>query len=118
MRSGEAALRKVRELCLAFPETSEVVSWGHPNFRAGKRVFASFEWVGGRPSIAVRLERFDVESLLQDRRFFATPYGRGQWVSLWADVPLDWRLIRDLLQRSYRLVALKRMLAALDRSAG
>jgi hypothetical protein len=33
---------------------------------------------------------------------------------MWADGPLDWRLVQRLIQRSYRVVALKRMVAALD----
>jgi hypothetical protein len=32
---------KLRRLCLALPETSERASWGHPNFRAGKRTFVA-----------------------------------------------------------------------------
>jgi len=79
-----------------------------------KKTFVAFEQIKGRPSIAFRLESIDVELLLRCKQFFVTPYGRGQWVSAWADVPLDWRLVNDLLRRSYRLVALKRMIAALD----
>ena len=116
MTKSETALRSFRELCLSFPETSEAGSWGHPNFRAGKRTFAAFEWIKDRPSLAFRLGAEEVDLLLlRGERFFATPYGRGLWVSLWADRPIDWRLVHDLLERSYRLVALKRMSAALDR---
>ena len=111
VRSADRILAKFRALCLSFPETSEIASWGHPNFRAGKRTFATYELVKGRPSFAFRLSEADVEVLLLQDRFFATPYGRGQWVSVWADLPLDWRLITDLLQRSYRSVALKRMIS-------
>ena len=113
--SIDAALERFRKLCLSLPETSEADSWGHPNFRAGKRTFASFEWIKERPSVAFRLGAADVDILLlQDARFFATPYGRGHWISLWADGPLDWPLVEELVERSYRLVALKRMLALLD----
>jgi predicted DNA-binding protein (MmcQ/YjbR family) len=107
-------LKRTRDLCLSLPETTETSSWGHPNFKAGKKVFVAFEQFRGRPSIAFRLESIDVELLLRRKQFFLTPYGRGQWVSVWADQPLDWRLARDLIERSYRLVALKRMIAALD----
>jgi len=108
-------LGRLRKLCLALPETTETDSFGHPNFRAGKRTFAAFEHVHGRPSIAFRLDAADVDALLlSDAGFFATPYGRGQWASLWADGPVDWPLVEDLLERAYRSVALKRMLAALD----
>ena len=65
------------------------------------------------PSIAFRLPPAHVERLLMRRQFFATPYGRGQWVSMWADGVLDWKAVTDLVDRSYRTVAQKRMLAAL-----
>lgn len=107
-------LQRLRQLCLSLPETSERSSWGHPNFRAGRKTFAAFERIKGRPSIAFRLDRANVHRLIRRKPFFATPYGRGLWISVWADVPLDWRAISDLLQRSYRVVALKRMIAALD----
>ena len=107
-------LPKLRALCLALPETTETDSWGHPNFRAGKRTFAAFERIDGRPSIAFRLGPGDVERLLRRRQFFTTPYGRGQWVSMWVDTSLDWDAVADLLRRGYREVALKRMIAALD----
>jgi predicted DNA-binding protein (MmcQ/YjbR family) len=114
----EEVLRHLRTLALAFPETSEASSWGHPNFRAGKRTFATYERVGGRPSIAFRLKVADVNRLARRPRFFATPYGRGLWVSVWADGPLSWRVIADLLARAYRLVALKRMIKALEAGGG
>ena len=108
-------VQKLRALCLAFPEVSESASWGHPNFRAGKRTFATFEIIAGRPSVAFRLDPLDAERLLRQKRFFTTPYGRGQWISMWADGPLDWRLVAELLERSYRAVAINRLILALDR---
>lgn len=113
-RSSARVLERVRELCLSLPETSETSSWGHPNFKAGKKVFVAFEQIKGRPSIAFRLETIDVDLLCRQKQFFLTPYGRGQWASVWVDAPLDWRLVGDLIERSYRIVALKRMIAALD----
>ncbi len=107
-------LQKLRGVCLAFPESSERSSWGHPNFRAGKKTFAAFERIQQRPTIAFRLDRDDVERLLRRKGFFSTPYGRGLWVSVWADTALDWRVVGDLLERSYRVVALQRMIRALE----
>ena len=118
MTSNEQTLKKLRSLCLSLPETSEASSWGHPNFKAGKKMFAAFERVKGRPSMAFRLDPDDVDRLLGRKQFFVTPYGRGQWVSLWADGALDWRAVEDLLDRSYRVVALKRMLTALATRSG
>src|SRR5262249_7166614 len=37
----EQALEQLRSLCLALPEASEVEAWGHPTFRAGKKMFAA-----------------------------------------------------------------------------
>ena len=111
--ASAAALDRLRTLCLAYPEASEAASWGHPNFKAGKKTFVAFEHVKGRASIAFRLPPADVDRLLMRRQFFATPYGRGQWVSLWADGALEWKAVTDLVDRSYRTVAQKRMLAAL-----
>ena len=107
-------LERVRRLCLALPEAREALAWGHPVFKAGTKTFAAIEVVDGRPSVAFRLEPVDVDLLLKRKSFFATPYGRGLWVSAWADGPLDWPLVTGLVERSYRVVALKRMVKALD----
>jgi predicted DNA-binding protein (MmcQ/YjbR family) len=111
------AVQRLRSLALAFPETSETASWGHPNFRAGKRTFAAFEIWQGRPSIAFRVDAATAAGLLRKKNFFATPYGQARWVSVWIDGRVDWRLVAKLLDRSYRMVAIKRMLDALDRRA-
>jgi len=112
--ASDAALIRLRKLCLAFPETSETASFGHPNFRAGKRTFATFERIGGRPTLAIRLGAETAAFLMQHRGAFPSPYGRGQWVSLPADEAVDWKLVERLLERAYRGVALRRMLTALD----
>jgi predicted DNA-binding protein (MmcQ/YjbR family) len=111
---NEVTLARLRSLCLSLPETKETASWGHPNFKAGTKTFVAFERVKGRASIAFRLDPGEVERLLRRKPFFATPYGRGLWASLWADGPIDWGTVEDLVERSYRVVALKRMLSALE----
>lgn len=110
-----ASLKKLRAICLSLPETSEVNSWGHPNFRAGKKTFVTYEWIKNRPAIAFRINPLEMDKFLFDKRFFAAPYGRGQWVSLVVNDELDWQFVRDMVQHSYRVVALKRMIVVLDR---
>ena len=105
---------RVRRLCLALPETAETSSWGHPNFRAGKKTFCTLEIVHGRPSLAFKLSPADVDLLLGRDRFFATPYGRGHWASLWVDGAVNWKLVERLLQRSYRHVATAQMIGSLE----
>lgn len=112
---ADEVLGKLRRLCLALPETTETDSWGHPNFRAGKRTFVAFEWIKGRPSIAFMVGADEADQLLMnDRLFFSTPYGRGKWVSVWSDDAVDWSLVEHLIDKSYRQVALKRMIKKLD----
>jgi len=106
---------RARRLCLALPETVERPSWGHPNFRAGTKTFCVFEIIRDRPSIGFRLAPDDVRRVAESADGFETPYGRRLWASLWVDhTAVDWTLIATLIERSYRLVANKRMLRALD----
>jgi len=58
MASRSGVLQRFRAACLSFPEASERSSWGHPNCRAGKKTFAAFERVKGRPSMAFRLASY------------------------------------------------------------
>jgi len=104
---------RARKRCLAFPETLEKTSWGHPNFRAGKKTFCAFEMIAGRPSIAFRLPAADVKGALRSSRFFETPYGRGRWVSVWVDAA-PWSAFDRLFEGSYRAVATKGMLKQLE----
>ena len=108
-------VQKLRSLCLAFPESSETASWGHPNFRAGKRIFAAFEILKGRPSICFRVDAATADVLLRKKNFFGPPYGQRRWVAMWVDDGrVDWRLVAKLLDHSYRTVAIKRMITALE----
>jgi predicted DNA-binding protein (MmcQ/YjbR family) len=109
---------RLRRLCLALPETRETSSWGHPNFRAGTKIFCAFEVFGGRPSIAFRMTAADAKRFARKKHFFATPYGRGVWVSRWVDVPVDPKLMATLIDRSYRQVASRKLVRLLDSTVG
>lgn len=107
-------LAELRKLSASLPETAEVEAWGHPTFRAGKKIFATFGEHEGAPSIGVKQTRPDQTALVGDGRFFVPPYvGQHGWVGVRVD-EVPWPLVADLVERSYRLVALKRMLRALD----
>jgi predicted DNA-binding protein (MmcQ/YjbR family) len=53
------------------------------------------------------MDHADIERLLRRGQFFITPYGRRQWVSVWADAALDWAFIADLVRRSYRTAVVR-----------
>jgi predicted DNA-binding protein (MmcQ/YjbR family) len=108
-------LARLRKVCLQLPEVRETVKWGHPTFEAGKKIFAVLDRYDGRPCIAFRAPLDRVDELLADERFTEAPYAaRFGWVCLNIEGSIDWAEVERLVQGSYRLVALKRMLAALD----
>ena len=108
-------LARLREICLVLPEVKETVKWGHPTFEAGKKIFAVLDSYQGRTCIAFRAAPERLPTLLADERYYESPYGaRHGWVCLHADGHIDWREVKQLLLASYRQVALKRMLAALE----
>jgi predicted DNA-binding protein (MmcQ/YjbR family) len=113
--SYDQALKEIRSLCLALPETSEVEAWGHPTFRAGKKMFAAFGEYDGKLTLGLKVGYERQDELLKDDRFFPTPYAAHQgWVSLWIDRQTDREGLSGLIREAYRQVALKRMLKALD----
>jgi predicted DNA-binding protein (MmcQ/YjbR family) len=115
-RGYENALKRLRSICLTLPEAKEVEAWGHPTFRAGKKMFAAFgQERDGRLTIGLNVGYDRQEELLNDNRFYPTPYAaRLGWVSLWVDSNTDWDEVSGLIREAYRQVALKRMLKALD----
>jgi predicted DNA-binding protein (MmcQ/YjbR family) len=116
--SYERALKNVRSLCLALPESSEVEAWGHPTFRAGKKMFAAFGQDEEGLTLGLKVGFDRQEALLRDERFFPTPYAAHQgWVSLRIGGKTDWDEVKGLVREAYRQVALKRMLKAFDGEA-
>src|SRR3954463_11224101 len=92
----EKLLRRVRPICLALPEATEVEAWGHPTFRAAKKMFAGFgAEPSGSPTLGLKMSFERQEELLKDERFFPTPYAaRLGWVSLHLDGKTDWQEIK------------------------
>jgi predicted DNA-binding protein (MmcQ/YjbR family) len=111
-----AVEKKLRAFCLSLPGTSEKASWGHPNFKAGKKTFAVLEQFKGEWVIAFKAEREAQQALIaSDPRFYASPYvGAQGWVSMRLAAGVDWKRTAGFLLQSYRLVATKKLLAALD----
>ena len=98
---------RLRRMCLALPDTTEAVAWGHPNFRVGKKTFCALEILRGRPSVALGASSAEVKRLMKKKDFFGSPYGRLVYVSRWLDGDIDWRELEMLVKKSYRLATLK-----------
>ena len=72
---------------------------------------------GGAAAVDRREDRPEEHfALLQDGRFSGVPYySRDHWVGADLDAPdTDWELLAELIDTSYRQVALQRQLRALD----
>lgn len=109
-------LMELRRLALRLPETVEVEAWGHPTFRAGKKIFAVFAGINhARYSVVFRPDPAERQALVGDNRIYVPPYwGPSGWLALdFTAAPVDWQDIAELLEASYRQVALKRMVAQL-----
>jgi predicted DNA-binding protein (MmcQ/YjbR family) len=113
-------LAELRKVCLALPESVEVEAWGRPTFRAGKKMFAVFEGNDEHPyAVIFKPDPAERPALLADERLYVPAYyGPSGWLALDFDAaPVDWDEITELMETSYRQVALKRMLKALDQRA-
>ncbi len=104
----------VREVCLSFPETEEVVSHGSPDFRViGGKTFATYSinhhgdghlalWLRSPPG---------AQSLYVDAEpeyFYVPPYvGPSGWLGVDLDKGLSWLRIADLVREAYVEVAPK-----------
>jgi hypothetical protein len=119
-RDDDPFLGDLRSICLALPETAEVEAWGRPTFRAGKKIFAVFTGSSeDRYSVIFKPDTDERPALVGDHRFYVPPYfGPGGWLALdFTVAPVDWAEVAELIETSYRQVALKRMVKALDERA-
>ena len=108
-------LEALRKICLQLPECSEAVKWGNPTFVAGKKQFAVLDRYHDRWCIAFLAKPAQQKLLLAKPGFFPAPYAaKYGWLCRDAEGRVNWKEIEKLILDSYRLVALKRMLAALD----
>ena len=112
----------VRQLCLWFPESVEVLSHGSPNFRApgekGK-TFATYSvnhHGDGRIALIVHsppgTQQFYTEG--EPDAFFVPPYiGPKGWLGIELDKGLPWTQIAKLTREAYENVAPKNLVDAL-----
>lgn len=118
---SDAALDRVRRICLALPEASERPSHGSPAFFVRSRTtFAMFlddhhgdgrlaVWCPAPPGVQAELAEAEPD------RFFVPPYvGHRGWLGLRLDRAVDWGEVEAILVDAYRTVAPKRLAALLD----
>ena len=112
---------RLREVCLALPETFEKIAWKTPTFRVDRKkakMFALFsDPEDSRPALWCKAEEGAQEALvgLDPERFFRPPYlGPRGWIGIYLDRRVSWKEVASLVEVSYRLVAPARLVARLD----
>lgn len=116
---GDPFVERMRAICLRFPEAVEVQAWGRPSFRAGKKIFALAGSGLARPySLVFKPDPDEAKAFREDPRFFVPKYwGASGWLGIDIDQAASdatWKEVAELIETSYRQVALKRQLAVLD----
>lgn len=115
-------LKRLRNLCLALPETTERLSHGEPAwFVRGKKTFVTYDnYHHNRDVLAFwcAAPRGAQEILVSaaPARFFVPPYvGHRGWLGVRLDAPaVDWDEIGVLVEDAYCNVAPKTLVAQLD----
>ncbi|WP_327590086.1 MmcQ/YjbR family DNA-binding protein [Nonomuraea sp. NBC_00507] len=114
----EAALDRLRALCLALPEVTERLSHGEPTwFVRDKKTFVMFAdhhhddrlafWCAAPAGAQQELVAEAPE------RFFRPPYvGHRGWLGVYLDVPeVDWAEVAEIVADAYRQIAPKSLIA-------
>jgi hypothetical protein len=115
----EQVVGRIRELCLALPETSERLSHGHPAFFVrDKRSFLMVlddHHGDGRFAIWCAAEDGVQEMLVEadPERFFRPPYvGHRGWIGVRLDRGIHWDELSGIVEDAYAEVAPPKLVEA------
>jgi predicted DNA-binding protein (MmcQ/YjbR family) len=111
MKKFDAALKKMRAICLALPDTKETPTWGQPHFRVADKIFAGLGEEKGALTVGFKLELDHADVMVRRPGFSRAPYvGHKGWVS--ADLGVvTWTELGALVEQSYCLIAPTKTLA-------
>jgi predicted DNA-binding protein (MmcQ/YjbR family) len=122
-RDATPPLRKVSDICLAFPEATIERHGSHATFRVRKKVFAYFldnHHGDGIVSVCVKTRLGENRDLASDRpsQFYLPAYiGPRGWVGVRLDVPkVSWDEVASFIASSFAIVAPKTLAAAARRN--
>lgn len=108
---NERTLAKLRELCLALPDSSESINHGRPCFVVNKKTFAMFLddhhrdgrvaiWCKAPPGAQMMIVEGD------PIRYFVPPYvGPSGWIGARLDRGPDWGAVAALVAESHAMTA-------------
>jgi len=102
---------RLRKICLALPDATDVVMRRGPSYRIADKIFAVERLHEGATTLWCKVPPGSQAVLTgaDPRRFFVPPYfGPKGWIGVVLDASVDWKEVAALVERSYRLVAPKR----------
>ena len=97
----------IREFCLTFPDATENLQWGDDLcFKMGGKIFAM---VGlDNPRLCLKCTPETFAELIEREDIRPAPYvGRYKWVMLDRLDAVRWDELRELIRKSYEMVAAK-----------
>jgi len=101
---AEAALERMRKICLALEDTDEASHFGEAAFRVGGKMFASCGVKKGICRIVVQLEPAHATALVESRAGFERYPLAKDCVAIDAARVEDWDEVRVLVLESHGLV--------------
>jgi hypothetical protein len=114
-------LDRVREVCLALPETSERLSHGQPTYFVGKKTFVMYldnHHDDGRLALWCAAPDGMQEALVagEPEHYFRPPYvGHRGWIGVRLDRGLDFDAIAGAIEDAYCVVAPKKLVDLVTR---
>ncbi|MEO7083707.1 MAG: MmcQ/YjbR family DNA-binding protein [Gemmatimonadaceae bacterium] len=120
-KPARTAVERLREICLALPEVTEVETWGEPTFRVRTKIFAMHSSASshhgkGREGVWIAAHTTTQDLVLRAKPdlYFSPPYvGPSGWIGAWLDQRPVWSEITDFLRDAYRMKASKKQIALL-----
>jgi predicted DNA-binding protein (MmcQ/YjbR family) len=100
----------VRELCLAFPDSEEVISHGSPNFKSGGKTFATCtinHHGDGRVALNIASPpgTQQLHTEMEPDQYFVPPYvGPKGWVGIDLNSGLSWKSIANHVRAAWENV--------------
>jgi predicted DNA-binding protein (MmcQ/YjbR family) len=108
-------LIRLRRICKALPDSTEVKAWGAPTFRVRNKIFAMYAAPNDhhgyqRPAVWCMAGPGNQEFMVKARpeRFFRPPYvGPSGWIGIYLDKRVSWKEVASLLEDAHELRARK-----------
>ena len=101
----------VREVCLWFPQSTEVISHGSPDFRVNGKTYATYvinHHGDGRIALWLNAPQGAQQLYVKQepKHFFVPPYvGPRGWLGVHLDKGISWKTVARLVREAYEKIA-------------